>query len=218
VATLEPDSRGLVTLTLVRGDSDDLLVTVVDEAGVAINLGQAVDGTAARAAVLRLAVKSDPAEQTNAEALVLKRSYYADEIQFLTQSGATLGQARVLVDKPDTLGGDPSTAYQWDLEVTRQDVLRSGASAGTASFTAGSAVVVGAGTAFTRAKVGDVLQPLGVLNTAPCLIAEITSAGQIVADFADWQTEAGVAFEIRRGRHRTAVRGPFVLVQDVVAQ
>lgn len=220
MALLEPDVNGLVELTLVKGDSDDLLVTVTDDSDppVAINLSQAVDGTPNRRAILRFAVKSDPPTQDNDEALVFKASYYDDQIPFLAQSGGTVGQARVLIDKPDTEGGDAAATYAWDLEVTRQDSLRSGASGGTLTFSAGSSSVAGAGTAFTRAKVGDVLQPLGVLNARPALITRIISATSLETDFDGWAAESGVAFEVRRGKHRTAARGPFVLEQDVVSQ
>lgn len=220
MAVLEADVDGLVTLTLVKGDSDDLLVTVTDDATppVPIDLSKAVDGTASRRAILRFAVKSEPALQTNAEALVFKTSHRDDQVPFLAQSGGTLGQARVLVDKQDTEDGDPTASFSWDLEVSRQDALRSGASVGTVSFTAGSLVVAGTGTAFDKAQPGDILQPLGALNTLPVLINKVVSASSLEADFKDWQAEPNVTFEIRRGKHRTAVRGPFILEQGVVAK
>lgn len=219
-----------VTLSLILGDSEDFLVTVTDDATPTpnkIDLSKAVDGTVARPAIVRFAVKEDPADETNAEALVFKTSYYDDEIQFLAQAGATLGQCRLLLDKPDTEGADPSAnadgtatsvAYRWDLEVTRQDVLRSGASGGTVALVAGSIVVTGTGTTLQKAKVGDVLQPLGVLNTKPVKITKVVSATSIEVEAAIFQNESGIAFEVRRGKHKTAAKGPFSLIQGTVAE
>lgn len=219
MATLEPDDDGLITITLVRGDSDDLLVTVVDDAvpPVPVDLSKAVDGTAARPAVIRFSVKSKPDQQTNEEALVFKTSHYPDQIPFLAQAGATMGQCRVLIDKPDTETGDPAVKWKWDLEVSRQDALRSAASVGTLAFTPGSDVVVGTATQFQNARQGDVLQPLGVLNLLPVMVIEVLSATQLRTSFSGWQAEAGVTFEIRRGKNRTAARGPFTLLSGVVA-
>ena len=212
---------GEMEITLVRGDTDDFLVTVTDDATPTpnkINLSQAVDGTASRNAVVRFAVKSKPEDQDNTEALCFKHSAFDDEIPFLVQAGATLGQCRVLLDKPDTEEGDPDLEYRWDIEVTRQDILRTAASGGTVSMVAGSAVITGVGTAFQNAKVGDVFQPLGVLNAGkPAIVQSVASATSMTVDHSNFQTEPGVTFEVRRGKHKTAARGPFVLQSGVVA-
>lgn len=223
MAVSETDTEGELQITMVRGDSDDFLVTVKDDATPTpnkIDLSKAVDGTASRPAVVRFSVKRDPPEeQTNTEALCFKHSAYTDQIPFLAQAGATLGQCRILLDKPDTEEGDPDLTYRWDIEVTRQDILRSAASVGTISLTAGSATVVGIGTAFQNAKVGDVLQPLGPLNAGvPAIIKKVLTATSIEVDHSNFQNEAGQAFEVRRGKHKTAARGPFVLQSGVVAE
>ncbi len=209
-----------VTLELTQGDSEDYLITVKDDATptpALIDLSKAVDGTAARPAIVRFAVKAAPADESNAEATVFKTSYFTAQIVFLTQSGLTLGQCRALIDKPDTQGVEAGD-YRWDVEITRQDVLRAGASGGTVSVGSGSVVVAGSGTAFTKAKVGDVLQPLGGLNLAPVKITKVTSNTSLEVEAAIFQTEAGISFEIRRGKHKTAGRGPFTLLQSVVAE
>lgn len=208
-----------VTLELTQGDSEDYLITVKDDAPTPapINLSQAVDGTVDRPAIVRFAVKKDPASESNEEAIVFKSSYFPDQISFLPQSGGTLGQCRALVDKPDTQDVEAG-AYRWDIEVTRQDALRSGAQAGTISVSSGSVVVAGTGTAFDKAKPGDVLQPLGVLNTAPVKILKVVSPSSVEVEAPVFQTEAGISFEVRRGKHKTAGRGPFTLVQSVVSE
>jgi len=210
-----------VTLSLVLGDSEDFLVTVTDDTApvpLKIDLSVAVDGTASRPAIVRFAVKKTPATMDNPEALVFKTSYFDDQLPLLAQVGATLGQCRLLLDKPDT---DDAAAgdYRYDLEVTRQDAARVGASGvGMVAVTADSVVVTGTGTAFQKAKVGDVLQPLGVLNTKPVKIVSIASATSLEVEAPIFQTEANVPFELRRGKHKTAARGPFVLIQSVVSQ
>lgn len=214
-------TAGELQLSLVRGDSDDFLVTVTDDATPTpnpIDLSKAVDGTANRRAVVRFAVKTDPDTQTNAQAAVFKTSHYDDQLPFLTQSGATVGKCRILIDKGDTEDAEVALAYRWDLEVSRQDSLRTGASVGTFSVVAGSSTVTGLGTAFQNVRVGDIFQPLGPLNVRPAIVDAVVSPTQITVDFDGWTAESGVAFEVRRGKHKTAARGPFVVETGVVAQ
>jgi hypothetical protein len=208
-------------LELTQGDSEDYLVTVHNDAVtplVGLDLSTAVDGTANRPAIVRFAVKKNPSSESNADAAVFKSSYYADQISFLPQLGATLGQCRALLDKPDTKDV-PAGAYRWDVEVTRQDVLRFGASTGTLTTVAGSARVVGVGTFFTRAKVGDVVQILaGPDVLRPVKIVAISSDTLLEIEAPVFSSAAGSAFEIRRGKHKTAARGPFTLLQSVVME
>lgn len=209
---------GELTITMVRGDTDDVLVTVTDDADppVAYDLSKAADGTANRPAVIRFAVKESPDDESNAEALILKSSRASAEIEVLAQTGATLGQCRLYLDKPDTEEADPGT-YRWDMEVTRQGAIRTGA--GTYAVTAGSKVVTGTGTAFTSAKKGDVLNPLGALNVGrPAIITKVTSNTSMEVDVDDYATESGEDLEIRRGKSKTSVRGDFVLQSGVVAE
>ena len=216
MATVEELTPGETTVTMVRGDSADMVLTMTDVAGAAVDLTKAVDGTVSRKAVVRLAVKSDPDRQENADAVLLKASHSSEQVAFLTQSGATLGQCRVLLDKADTESADPAASYRWDVEVSRQDYLRAGAQAGTVALSAGSTAVVGSGTAFLTAKVGDVLQPVGGANMEPALITSITDDEHVTVDHEDWTPET-TAFEVRRGQHRTVLRGPFVIQSGVVA-
>ena len=213
-------SKKEVTLSLVGGDSEDFIVTITDDATptpAKINLSQAVDGTANRPAIVRFAIKADPDSDDNSEAVVFKTSYFTDQIQVLAQAGLTLGQCRLLLDKPDTVDAEAGD-YRWDLEVTRQDVARAGAGGGTMTVTANSVVVTGTGTAFNKAKLGDVLQPLGILNTKPVKITKVVSANSLEVEAAIFEPEAGITFEIRRGKHKTAARGPFTIIQSVVSQ
>lgn len=207
-------------MRMVLGDSEDFLVTVTDDVTPTpnkINLSQAVDNTPDRPAILRWAAKRTPADDTNAEAIAFKSSYNGDEIIPLTQTGATLGQARLLIDKPDT-DSEAAGSYRWDLEITRQDVLRAASGVGTIAVLSGSKVVTGTATTFLKAKVGDVLQPLGGLNVAPVKIAKVVSNTSLEVEEAIFLTESPVpSFEIRRGKHKTARKGPFVLEQGVVA-
>lgn len=215
----EPDRDGLVTLTMVEGDTGDFVVSVKDDADppVAVDLSKAVDGTVDRPAVIRFAVKTDPTDP-NSAAQVYKTTYREDQIKILAQTGPTVGQCRVMLDKPDTEDADTSASYSWDVEVSRQDALRPGASVGTATVVAGSNAVVGVGTAFTKARKGDIFQPLG-LNVTPCIVDKITDDTHMTVEtWQAWFSETGLAFELRRGRHKTAARGPFVFQDGVVAK
>jgi len=218
MATTIPD----VEFCLVKEDSADILVTVripsvADPAVLElVNLDVAVDGTVARPCILRFAVKTkDSPDVANDAGLLFKSSHFPDQIDILAQSGATLGQARVLVDKPDTTAGDADESYCHDLEVTQQDALRTGAQTGTIEVQASpdGATVLGVGTAFLKAKVGDTLQVLdGNNNATPALIESIASDVSMVVSLDTWVTPAaGLTFEIRRGKHTTAARGAFVL-------
>jgi hypothetical protein len=195
------------TLEMIQGDSGDFTITAVDQNDAAFDLTKAVDGTVNRPAIIRMAAKEDE-DDDNEDAIFFKRSYVESEIAVLAQVGATLGQAKVYVDKPDT-NDTECDSYRWDCEVTRQDFLRT--SAGTITIDADGVTVVGVGTDFTLAKVGDVLQPLGITNERPVLIASIVSATEMTVESADAfdGDEPGIAFEIRRGKSITAGRGPF---------
>jgi hypothetical protein len=210
----------IVDIELVRGDSDDILVTITDDASPTpnlIDLSVATDATANRPAIIRFAVKKDPTKEANIKAAVLKLSYDASELEILPQAApATRGQCRVKLDKPDT-SDNKAGDYSWDLEVTRQDALRPGASAGALAVVAGNVVPIGTGTAFTKAKVGDVVQiTSGPNDGRASLITKITSATSIETERAWEDTDPSATFEIRRGKSKTAVRGKFTLVQDVV--
>lgn len=204
-------------LSLVGGDSEDILITVTNDATptpALIDLSAAVDATAGRKAIARFAVKRMPAFEGNDEALVFKRSYNPGEILFLAQSGGTLGQLKIYVDKPDTDVVSAGT-FRWDLEITRQDFLRT--AAGTIDVEVDSDIVTGHGTSFSLAKVGDVLQPLGSSNTQPVKVLEVVSNTSLRVEHAGFTTESGIAFELRRGKSKTVARGPFQVAQSVVS-
>lgn len=211
-------------ITWVRGDSDDILVTVKEPdpnstttppAQITVRLDQAVDGTPDRRAIMRFAAREDPDDVTP---LFEKVDSDPEQITYLDQTvQATEGQAVIYIDKPDTETLDAGPAgspvlYPYDLEVTRQDFIRNGAQGGTISLVAGSNAVVGVGTAFTQAKVGDVLQPLGGLNdNRPAVIQSIVDDTNITVHHGDWVNEPGIVFEIRRGRSFTGARGNICL-------
>ena len=211
-------------LTLVIGDSAEYLFTLQELAAVEgdpavpFDLTQAVDGTSSRRAIVRFAVKSDPDVQSNDDATVYKESYVADEVSLLAQSGLTLGQCLVQVDKVDTEGAFADD-YFWDLECCRQDAERTGASqVGTITLVAGSKTVVGVGTAFLKAKLYDILQPLGTNLNNPAIITKILSDTQIEVAHSEWSNDAGASFEIRRSRTRTLMGGTYTLTNGVVAK
>lgn len=209
-----------VDISLVRGDSDDILVTITDDVSPTpnlIDLSVATDGTVGRPAIIRFAVKKDPTKEVNAKAAVIKLSYDPSQIEVLPQGVlATRGQCKVKLDKPDT-ADNKAGDYSWDLEVTRQDAQRPGASVGTLACVAGAKAVIGTGTALLKAKVGDVVQLTSGPNAGRVsLIEAIVSDTAFTCERAWEDDDAAATFEIRRGKSKTAVRGKFTLVQDVV--
>lgn len=209
---------GIITLSMVRGDAEDLIFTVTDDADppAVVNLGAAVDATPSRPAVIRFAVKKDPEIDENDDALAYKTSADSAEIAIATQSGGTIGQCTVLLDNADTRDAEAGNVYRWDLEVSRQDALRAGASVGTAA-TAANGTVTGTGTAFTKAKKGDIFHPTSGSNSGkPGRISKITSDTSMVVEFP-FAVGSGATFEIRRALTKTVARGPFELVQDTAS-
>jgi len=218
-------------ITLVREDSDEILFTVREPDPLSVTappalqtvrLDQAVDGTPNRNAIVRFAAKEDP-DDPPAAALIYKDSSDPEDVVFLDQTAPTTeGQGVIYIDKGDTTDFDAGThtdpvRYPHDLEVTRQDFIRSGAQGGTLSLVAGAKTVVGAGTTFAQARVGDVLQPLGGINDAkPAVIQSVTDDNNVTVHHANWVNEANIAFEIRRGRSFTGARGDICLVHGQV--
>lgn len=206
---------------ITRGDSDDIMITFVNDADppVPYDLSKSTDGVADRPAIVRYAVKVRVTD-TNEQALIVKRSYDDTEIMVLPQDGDledpdnTVGVVAVFLDIPDTLG-KKTGSFWWDLDVTRQGMLRSGAQSGTLTFN-GTAVVAGVGTNFTRGKVGDVVHiTSGAMSGKAVLIAKITSSGQMTLDLP-FAAETGVTFELRRGFRKTPLRGPFIIGNEVI--
>ena len=227
---------GVINLTI--GEGADHLITFRDPAltdpGDAnadlIDLSLAIDGTLDRHAIIRFAAKKTPAKQANAAGLLWKRSYDPTELEELDQTQlATKGRAMLKIDEPDTDGQKPGD-YPYEVFLTRQDVIRPGASTGTlVALTDGSGAVTGSGTAFTKAKPGDVLTVVGGANDLEVSrIESITDDTTMVLERTNWAAQSAVTFEIRRGAGRTAKvpdangdlvkNGLLVLEQDVVGQ
>jgi hypothetical protein len=208
-------------MTMVRGDSLNLLVAVKDfstDPEVAVDLSEATDGTAARPAVVRFSVKERPDDDLNSEAIVYRTSYTPSGIEVLDQSiAANLGKFLVKVDKEDTEeDGDPELQYRWDIEVSLQGELRT--DAGTVTLVAGSKIVTGVGTAFlSTVRKGDIFQPLDV-NDIPAIVTKVVSDTVLWVEFTGWSDESGLDYEIRRGEHITVRRGPFTILSGVVAE
>ena len=201
-------------LELVKGDSDEYLVTVTEPNSAdptiqdPVDLSQAVDGTPNRYAILRFAAMRKGRDDDNTAALVYKDSQAgASDIRYLAQTGATLGQAEVLVDVADTVNkdepvlerDDTEALHDWDLEVNRQDVERAGASGvGTVAVSAGSNAVTGTGTAFKAAKVGDIINLLDAGNVdKPAIITGIVDDVTLATDRTFWVDATGATFELR---------------------
>lgn len=213
---LTPETDGTVTLALVQGDSVDLVLTVKDESAVLVNLTEATDGTPGFPAIVRMAIKDSPSSESNASALAYRTSFRASQVEILLQGGSTLGQVTVHLDKPDTEFADPTTEYQWDVEVSRQGASRT--SAGTASVGAGGAVT-GAGTAFLNARAGDIMQFSSGANLGKAaLVLAIADDSHLSLENPTLAVDTGATFTIRRGVHRTVVRGACVFTQGVVTQ
>jgi len=216
-------------LELHRGDSDEILFTVTepgDPEATRVRLDQAVDGTAARWAILRWTVKRNPRDGQS-EALLYKDTQRGSaEFRILDQTvEATEGQAEAFIDPDDTSDTDEKTAgptdqpaHRHDLEVNRQDEIRAGASVGTVTVENGSSTIIGVGTEFTKAKRWDILTVLDASNTfRPTLITRIVSDTEIEVGRTEWVDVSGEAFEIRRNRRRTAAAGTFKLKTEITS-
>jgi hypothetical protein len=214
---LAEQGDGTVTLSLVVGDSADLTLTVDDGAtpAVIMDLSQAMDGTPNCPAIIRMAIKDAPAEEANTAALTYRTSFDPAQIEVLAQASTTLGQMVIHLDKPDTEAADPSTSYKWDVEVSRQGTIRT--SVGTAAIPEGGGVVVGSGTAWTKARTGDILQLTSGANAGKvALVALVTDDTHLTVENPKLTADPSATFVLRRGVHRTVVRGACSLVQGVV--
>lgn len=228
---------------LVKGDSDEWVVSVTEPNDADamlrdyIRLDRAVDGTDDRYAIIRVAAKLKGSDEDNTDALFFKDSQLgASDIQILDQTNGlptdapagTQGQAIVYIDTADTTDSeDPvversaSTAlHDYDVEVNRQDVERSGASGvGTVSVTNGSNTITGTATAFTNAKVGDIVNLLGAGNLArPTLITKIVDDATIEVGRSLWVNVSGDTYEIRRNRRRTGAYGDLFFYRERVSK
>jgi len=196
-----------INLTHIRGDSKTLAFTVLDENAAPVDLTDAI---------VRFAVKTS-VNDSNDDAIFVRRSYNTQQVEI---TSAVAGEVSVKIEKADTRDADITgvTPYKWDIEVCRQGDARTGASGGTIAVTAGAQGVVGSGTAFLKARKGDILVPAGgsAPNQKPIVIMEVTDNTNLVTDYSDWATEAGVSFTIKVADVKTPGQGDFTLTFDVV--
>jgi hypothetical protein len=224
-------------LELVKGDSDEFLVTVTEPdltdpdvvplPRLPINLHESVDGTADRHIILRYASKRTPGVDDNVDALLFKDAQRgSSDIRYLAQAGDTLGQAEVLIDTADTLDTDESTVardedpeHAWDLEANIQDEERAGVSQiGDVTVVNGTNTVVGAATKFLLSKVGDILNltdGTGANELKPALITKIIDDLNMEVGRTIWIDANNVTFEVRRNRRKTVASGDFRFITGV---
>lgn len=220
---------------LVKGDSDEWLVTVTEpndadpEVRDPVRLDQAVDATQDRYAIVRVAAKLKGTDDDNVEALFFKDFQRgSSDINYLDQTTSP-GQAEVFIDTADTnesddpvVDRDATTAlHDYDVEVNRQDVERAGASGvGLVSVTNGSNVVTGNGTAtFSNAKCEDIINLLDAGNLLrPAIITKIIDDNTIEVGRTLWVDATDVAYEIRRNRRRTGAYGDLFFRRERVSK
>lgn len=224
------------SLTLVKGDSKELLI-VVTEADTAstdtplprlpINLWEAVDGTVDRHAIIRFAAKRKESDGDNDDALLFKDSQKGpSDINILNQ-GTNESQAELLQDVADTntseepvIDRGDDALHSYDVEVNRQDVERAGASGvGTVSVTNGSNIVTGTGSLFSNAKCEDILNLLDAGNLhRPTLITKVVSDTEIEVGRTIWTDALTSTYEVRRNRRRTAASGDLFFLRERVSK
>lgn len=197
----------MADISLVRGDSAQFDLTILQDGGSPVNL---------TGAVIKFAVKksrSDP----NSAAVVFKTSYDSADIAV---TSASQGTASVYLQPADTIGKNAGQ-LEWEVEVTKQGSTVA-AVAGTLNVTAGSATINAAGvTGLASVQPGMVLVPAGASpnNVKPVTVISVdTTAQTITTDYDDWITDAALAFSCKQGdRHTpTGLSGTFDLVADVV--
>lgn len=197
-----------IDLTLRRGDTKVLPFHVTDSDDADISLV---------GAVVKFSVKRRTTND-QADALIAKTSYDATEVEI---TEASTGRVSVKIEKSDSIdvhvAADPRV-YSWDLEITRPSADdRSGASVGTVAVTAGSGAIVGTGTAFESARVGDLLMFNGsnTENEIPVTITGITDDTHLETDFDGWTTESGLTLTVTIPDVKTPGSGSFTITADV---
>lgn len=219
-------SSTTTALEFIAGDTEDVLIVVEipDPAStpaaplpdLPVNLSEAVDETPGRPAVIRAAVKDKPKVQTNAQAIIFADSYEPPAGIEILDQGVLEGRALWRLEVPDTDYPRKAKTYCLDIVVARQDIQRPGAAAGTIANLANSKTVAGTGTAFTKAKRGDIIQPTTGVNVGKPRIIEAIGDDLSLTLEEGWpQGDSGALFEIRRPLATTYQRD-FVIKQDVV--
>jgi hypothetical protein len=166
-------------------------VEILDDVAAAVDITNGI---------LRFAVK-ERAGQTNAEALIAKRSYDIEEIEL---NDPTNGKALIYLRVDDTLGLNPGS-YCWDLDLTRKGTVVF--SAGTLAATNGSEVLQYTGSEFAKFRLGQVIE-LTSVNTANQNERTITGLDTdaetvTTGGYDSWVTEGGMAHSTYIGDRKT---------------
>ena len=203
------DPLSTFDIDLIRGDYRELSFTITETVD---NVESAMDLTNA---IVKFTIKRRR-EDDNADAVAFKKSYDSTEVEIVD---ANEGIAAVKLEKPDTrdlhVKADERT-YFWDLEVTRRGDDRTGADAGTLTLALNSGSIVGTGTSFLKAHVGDVLIPSGTgsPNQVACTITSITDNTHLEVDYASFTAQSGVSFDVKIGKACTPCYGSINLTAD----
>lgn len=195
-------------IRLRRGDSADIGVQLQNDADPpdAFQLGGGVLRWAAKIGFGQ--TERDGVVVGNEGALIVKRSYSADEIEQPTSSRAVIHLGR-----EDTIGL-PLTVATWDLEATIPTTALAVPPTARAMLLAGSDVVIaGSGTSWEAlgAKAGHLL----TIQGRTVLILDRMSPVHLRVDFSGWTT-AMVPFSMSRAVTKTVASGPFTVECDVV--
>lgn len=189
------------------GDSKTLQLQLVNDATPPAPINLTSVGI-----VIKFSIK-EYAEDTNAEALVHKRSYDATEAAVVT---AASGIIAIYLRKEDSID-DEAGSFPWDVEVTRKGATVPAATVGNVSVVAGTVAIIGVGTAFTKLHVGDLIQLDSLLpeNAKLVTVDEVVSDTEIRTDYDAWVTEAGIAIAgAWAGDVKTPVGGTWTFKQD----
>lgn len=209
-ATLLPNSQ---EIRLRRGDAINIAVQIQDDHDppdpVSIDAG----------AVLRWAAKIGYGKTEregvvigNDGALILKRTYSADEIE-VTQGGA--GRAIVHLRRVDTMRLPLSPAV-WDLEMSRPTEPIALPADGQVQFVSGTHIAIATGLDWTTLNLhpGDLFTAHG----RTVLITEVLSPAHLELDYTGWPSGSVPSSEVRlaASETRTVASGPFIVEGDVV--
>jgi hypothetical protein len=145
----------------------------------------------------------------NDGALLVKRSYSADEIEMPTSSRAVIH-----IGREEALSL-PLTFAVWDLEATMPTTPLAIPPGATAMLLAGSDVVI-AGPITNWEALGARAGCLITIQGRTVLVLERLSQVHLRVDFSGWITAAAAIFSLSRSVTRTLASGPFVVEGDVV--
>ena len=197
----------MADISLVRGDTRNIQLSVTDSASAVVNITDAV---------LKFAAKCD-LDEPNDEAFVFKRSYDQDEIEI---TDAVNGVALIKILPADTAEDEPGD-WKFDVELTRRgtEIVNTTGGGATASVTLGSTTITCTAVDLSSVKRGDIIALVsGNPENAQSITVESVddAANTLETDFDGWVTEAGLEFIIYRGIRDTVVSGTFTITPDVV--